>query len=198
MSTRNKPDFYALRAKREGYPARSVYKLEEIQQKYRIISPGMKVLDIGASPGSWSLFVLKRLKGAGHLVAVDLESLQLKKSHRNFTFFQGDVFSQEIVNKLQQFAPFNCIISDAAPGTTGNRTIDTGRSYSLVEEIITMAKGLLAEGGNLVVKVFQGGDESQLMDLMRRDFAMVKGLKPKACRKESFETYYVGLQKGME
>jgi 23S rRNA (uridine2552-2'-O)-methyltransferase len=131
-------------------------------------------------------------------VAVDLQSLQLKKSHRNFTFFQGDVFSREIVDKLQQFAPFNCIISDAAPGTTGNRTIDTERSYNLVEEIITMAKGLLTEGGNLVVKVFQGGDESQLMDLMRKDFAMVKGLKPKACRKESFETYYVGLRKGME
>jgi len=196
MAKRDKPDFYSLKAQKEGYPARSVYKLEEIQQKINIIKPGNHVLDIGASPGSWSLYVLKVLKGQGKLTAIDLKPLNLKKNPpSNYDFFQGDVFDEANQEKLRAKGPYHVIVSDAAPSTTGNRTIDCGRSYSLNEQILTVGDRLLEPGGNLVIKVFQGGDERELLQRMQQAFEKVKILKPKAVRKISFETYYIGLNK---
>ncbi|MBI9097170.1 MAG: RlmE family RNA methyltransferase, partial [Spirochaetaceae bacterium] len=89
--------------------------------------------------------------------------------------------------------PYDTILSDAAPATTGNRTIDTGRSYSLVERVIGLADPLLKKGGSMVLKIFQGGDEKELLDYMKTIFETVKIFKPKAVRKESFETYFIGI-----
>ncbi len=192
MSKREKPDFYAEKARKEGYPARSVYKLEEINKKFDIIRPGYKIIDVGASPGSWTMYALQKTKGLGLVVGADIKPMELRKSYPNFFFMQGDIFKEETINFLAEKGPYDTILSDAAPATTGNRTIDTGRSYSLVEQIIGLSPSLLKTGGSMVLKIFQGGDEKELFEYMKTIFETVKIFKPKAVRKESFETYFVG------
>ena len=188
---REKPDFYALKAQREGYPARSVYKLQEIQERYRVLRKGQRVLDVGSSPGSWSLFTLKLLAGTGFLVGVDLSPVTLKSFPPNSFFFQGDIFDASTVQTLTEKGPYDVILSDAAPATTGNRTVDTARSFRLVEQVVQLAETLLIPGGSLVAKIFQGGDEKLLVDRLRVRFEQTKILKPQAVRGESFETYLI-------
>jgi len=193
---REKPDFYALKAQKEGYPARSVYKLEEIQQKFSVLKKGGRVMDVGSSPGSWSLYTLKFLKGAGFVCGVDLTPPTLGEFPPNAHFFQGDIFDAKTEAVLTSHGPYDTILSDAAPLTTGNRTVDTGRSYNLCERVILLSEGpLLKHQGNLVIKIFQGGDEKALGDMMRKIFTTVKALRPAAVRKESFETYFIGMGK---
>lgn len=193
-----KPDHYTLRAHKEGYPARSVYKLDEIQKKFRVLKPGMKVLDIGAAPGSWSLFILKTLKGDGNLLAVDLSPLDTASfahAGANFSFIQGDAFSPENLARFHEAGPFDLIVSDAAPATTGNRTVDTARSSALVEGVMDLAERLLGTGGNCVIKIFQGGDEGKFLRWMKNLFSEARAFKPEACRKNSFETYLIGVSR---
>ncbi len=195
---REKPDFYAQKAQKEGYPARSVYKLEEIQNKFRVFRPGNRVLDVGASPGSWSMYADRLLGGSGTIVAVDLNPLNMGgKPFRNaLRFFRGDIFSEEIRAAIAPFSPFSVIMSDAAPSTSGNSLVDARKSFDLVSRVITLSDDLLTDGGNMVVKIFQGGDERVLFEEMRKRFGRVKTFKPEASRKISFETYFIGLGKG--
>ncbi|MBN2627120.1 MAG: RlmE family RNA methyltransferase [Spirochaetales bacterium] len=193
--SRAKPDFYTQKAKKEGYPARSVYKLEEIDSKFQLIKPGLRVLDVGASPGSWSLYVIRKLQGKGLLAGVDLKPLNLNKKYPNFAFFQGDIFSDEAGSFLRERGPYDLLLSDAAPNTSGNRLVDTRKSYDLVELVIGLAEDQLGLGGSMVVKVFQGGDEEELFEKMGTIFNRVKRFKPKAVRSESFEIYFVGLDR---
>jgi 23S rRNA (uridine2552-2'-O)-methyltransferase len=193
---REKPDFYALKAQKEGYPARSVYKLEEIHQKLSVLKKGARILDVGSSPGSWSLYALKFLKGSGFVVGVDLNPVTLKVFPPNSFFFQGDIFEPKTEAILGERGPYDVILSDAAPLTTGNRLVDTGRSFRLCERVLELASSsMLTHQGTLVMKVFQGGDEKQLADRMRETFTQVKTLRPQAVRRESFETYLIGLGK---
>ena len=162
-SRRDKADSYTQRAHREGYPARSVYKLEEINATHHLIKPGDRVLDVGAAPGSWTLYVHRQLiKGKG---------------------------------KIVEEGPYECIISDAAPMTTGNRTVDTSRSEYLAEQVVLLASEQLAPHGNLVLKIFQGGGQDGVLRTMRSMFAKAKAFKPKACRDDSFEIYLIGIDK---
>lgn len=195
MGRRDKLDHYSLKAKKEGYPARSVYKLEEIQNKFKIMKPGDKIIDVGASPGSWTMYALKIAQGKGLVVGADLKPLSLNNNYPNLFFMQGDVFKQETVDFLCEKGPFDVVLSDAAPNTTGNRLVDTSRSFDLVKEIIELAASILKTGGNSVVKVFQGEDNKILIDRMRDIFTDVKTFKPKSVRSESFETYFIGLNK---
>lgn len=190
-----KPDYWTKKAKKEGYHARSVYKLEEIQQKYGIVKPGAKVLDVGAAPGSWSQYVLKQLKGSGLLAAIDLSPVVIPNAPGNFHFIQGDIYDQSNIDALEALGPFDAVLSDAAPATTGNRIVDTARSSGLVEHVLYLCGRLLVPGGNLVVKLFQGGDEQELLKQVRGMFASARVLKPKATRDSSFETYLIGTGK---
>ncbi|MFP4364803.1 MAG: RlmE family RNA methyltransferase [Spirochaetia bacterium] len=192
---RNKPDHYTDKAKKEGYPARSVYKLDEIQNKQQIFRKGQTILDLGAAPGSWSLYIARKTQCKCRIIAVDLKKLNLNKTHSCLHFHQGDFLSSEIQAQLKEQGPFDAVISDAAPATTGNRMVDTGRSFSLAEEVISIAEELLKPGGNFVCKVFQGGHEKELMDRLRLGYKKVKAIKPKACRKDSFETFLIALDK---
>lgn len=195
-SRRDKADSYTLRARREGYPARSVYKLEEINKTHKLIKPGDTVLDVGAAPGSWTLFTHRELlKGKGRIVAVDLNPLNLDPVPPTVTAFVGDAFSKEIRAKLVENGPYDTIISDAAPMTTGNRTVDTTRSEWLAEQVVYLAEEQLRVGGNLVIKIFQGGGQEEVLKTMRGIFAKAKAFKPKACRDDSFEIYLIGLEK---
>ena len=195
-SRRDKADSYTLRARREGYPARSVYKLEEINKTHKLIKPGDTVLDVGAAPGSWTLFTHRELlKGKGRIVAVDLNPLNLDPVPPTVTAFVGDAFSREIRAKLVENGPYDTIISDAAPMTTGNRTVDTTRSEWLAEQVVYLAQEQLRAGGNLVIKIFQGGGQEEVLKTMRGIFTKAKAFKPKACRDDSFEIYLIGLEK---
>jgi 23S rRNA (uridine2552-2'-O)-methyltransferase len=193
---RDKADFYTKKAHKEGYPARSVYKLEEIQDSNRIIKPGDNILDVGAAPGSWTLYTHKELiKGQGTIIAVDLNPLNLNPIPPTVTFFQGDAFSKEIRDKLIENGPYDTILSDAAPMTMGNRTVDTARSENLAEQVLYLSLEHLKTHGNLVIKIFQGGGQQEILNQMRSLFTKAKTAKPKACRSDSFETYLIGLDK---
>ena len=194
-SSYEKPDFWSQKAKTEGYPARSVYKLAEIDEKFHLLKAGGRFLDIGAAPGSWSLWILRRLGGKGFLAAVDLQGLgpELAQapSFGNFRFIRGDLYAEEVRSELIGLGPYDGVFSDAAPSTTGNRIVDQGASEAIVESVLAWSYDCLAPGGSLVAKIFQGGAERSLMDGLRQRFAAVRGFKPKACRAESFETYLV-------
>lgn len=190
---RSTPDHYTQRAKKEGYPARSVYKLEELNNKFRLFGNDGKILDIGAAPGSWSMYCLKKMGKKGFLAAIDLKDLTINKNDPRLFFIQGDFFDEKNLEALLEKGPYRTVISDAAPATTGNRTVDAGRSFSLAAGIIDIADKMLEPGGNLAIKIFQGGDEKELVGMLSGSFRQAKIFKPKACRKESFETYIVGL-----
>lgn len=191
----NKPDYWSQKAFREGYPARSVYKLEEIDQKFGMLKKGYTVLDLGAAPGSWTTWLLRNLNETGKVVSCDLNPLSKSVKGNNLVFFQGDLLCEEIRNKITAEGPYDLVVCDAAPLTTGNRTIDTLRSKSLVEMAIWYADAMLKPGGNFCVKIFQNGDQQKLLMKMREIFTQAKGFKPEACRQVSFETYLIGLGK---
>ncbi len=190
-SSYEKPDFWAQKARKEGYPARSVYKLQEIDRKFGLVKKGSRVLDIGAAPGSWSLWVLKRLAGSGFLAAVDLQALAITPSDAAFHFVRGDLYDETIRAELASKGPYDLVMSDAAPATTGQRLVDQSQSEAIVEAVIDYAETLLAPGGALVAKIFQGGAEAALLKRLRSRFSAARGFKPQACRTESFEIYLV-------
>lgn len=193
---RDKPDFFTKKAHKAGYPARSIYKLEEIQERHNIIKQGDNVLDVGAAPGSWTLYTNNELlKGKGSIVAVDLNPLNLSPIPSTVTFFQGDAFSNDIRAKLVELGPYDTIISDAAPMTMGTRSVDTARSEWLAENVLYLAKEHLKPHGNLVIKIFQGGGQQEILKEMRTIFTKAKTTKPKACRSDSFEIFLLGLDK---
>ncbi len=196
VSRRDKADFFTKKAHSEGYPARSVYKLEEINSTHRIIKPGDCVLDVGAAPGSWTLYTHRELiKGKGKIVSCDLNPLSLDPVPPTVTEITGDAFSKEIRAKLVDEGPYDAIISDAAPMTTGNRIVDTSRSEYLAEQVVMLAEEQLKTHGNLVIKIFQGGGEQEVLKRMRAIFKKAKAFKPKASRDDSFEIFLIGLDK---
>ena len=184
-------DHYTRRALSEGYPARSVYKLEEIDSRFRVIKKGARVLDIGASPGSFSMYALNVAGSKGSVVAVDIKPDMPALPADRFTFLQGDAFSDSIVSRIRELGPFDAVLCDAAPSTTGNRIVDTARSNNLAEQAVHLGFDVLTSGGSLVIKVFQSGDERELLDLMTQSFDTARIVKPKASRKESFEVFLV-------
>jgi 23S rRNA (uridine2552-2'-O)-methyltransferase len=187
-------DHWTQKAKKEGYPARSVYKLREIQEKFGPLPREGRILDLGASPGSWSLYVLRTGGGRRSVAAIDLAPLTIG-TPENLVFFQGDMLSPEAAAFLAAHAPYDALISDAAPATSGNRAIDTARSEALVEQAIDFARRYLKPGGSCVAKIFQGGGQQKILADMKKIFASVKAFKPKATRSESFEIYLIGQNK---
>jgi len=206
MADYKKIDYWQQKARKEGYPARSVYKLKEIDEKFALFKPvrgggsggKMRILDIGAAPGSWSLYVLRSIGARCFLAAADLSPLSREFDKglfdgENFFFTQGDITTAQVREALFEKGPYSTIISDAAPSTTGNHTVDAARSLGLAEEVINYAENILAAGGSLALKVFQGGDSAALLKRMKLLFETAKSFKPQACRGESVETYYIGL-----
>ncbi|MCL2411192.1 MAG: RlmE family RNA methyltransferase [Treponema sp.] len=198
MADYKKPDHWQQKARKEGYPARSVYKLIEINEKFNIFkAPNNRVLDIGAAPGSWSLWVLRKMasKGSGFLTAVDLSPLSDELFSGNLNFIQGDITAEDVRQAVLSGGPYGVIISDAAPKTTGNHMVDSARSVELVEAVLSYVKDALAAGGNLAVKVFQGSGSDAVLKHMKTLFTAAKSFKPQACRGESVETYFIGIGK---
>jgi 23S rRNA (uridine2552-2'-O)-methyltransferase len=199
MANYKKPDHWQLKARKEGYPARSVYKLKEMDEKFGLIKPHFRILDLGAAPGSWSLYALRKMPGA-FLVSADLSPLSREFDsglfdNENFYFIQSDITAPLVRDAIVSRGPYNLIISDAAPATTGNRLIDTSRSLELAEAAAFYAETALVCGGSLVIKVFQGGETQELLKRLSGLFKTAKSYKPQACRGDSFETYYLGIGK---
>jgi 23S rRNA (uridine2552-2'-O)-methyltransferase len=186
-------DHYGRLAKRQGYPARSVFKLQEIQERFRLLRPGNRVLDIGAAPGSWSRFCLER-EGC-RVVAVDLLEVSLGPRHGEdaFHFVRGSIFDPAVTELLAAQGPYNVVLSDAAPATSGASLVDTEASLALARRVLEIARGCLRPGGSLVVKVFQSGEEADLLRRMKNLFARARAFKPGASRSESRETYLLGF-----
>ena len=211
MADYKKPDYWQIKARQEGYPARSVYKLKEMDEKFGLLknsrNAGFRVLDVGAAPGSWSLYVLRKINSCGghfsaksFLAAVDLAPLSREFDKGlfdgdNFFFIQGDFTEAAILENICSKGPYLLIISDAAPATTGSHTVDAARSHELAEAVIGCAEKALAPGGSLLIKVFQGSDTAPLLKRFKTLFTAAKSFKPKACRSESFETYFIGQGK---
>lgn len=187
-------DYYFLKAKQENYPARSVYKLKEIAKRFPVFKPGMRVLDLGAAPGSWSLGAAELIGPKGSVLGADIQDTDTSFPG-TVTFMREDVFnrSEAFVAELAARAPFHVVMSDMAPRTTGHRGTDQARSAALCEEALDVARRYLISGGSFIVKVFMGPDVKALQEAMRQSFAAVKSFKPKSSRSESIETFYIGL-----
>jgi 23S rRNA (uridine2552-2'-O)-methyltransferase len=190
---KGQPDFYWRKSKSEGYPSRSVYKLQEMREKFRLVGPGGRVLDIGASPGSWSMYLLDLVGEGGSVTGVDLNPPHAKLlSRKGFRFIQGDFFAEGVLQKIAETAPYTAVLSDAAPSTSGNRMTDTARSLEIGLHVLAIGTRVLSPGGNFAVKVFQGGEEREIAERMKALFAFVRAFKPKASRQDSMEIYFVG------
>jgi 23S rRNA (uridine2552-2'-O)-methyltransferase len=184
-------DRYFRQAKAEGYRARSAYKLQEINNKYRVIRSGDRVLDIGAAPGSWSQVTRELVGDRGLVVAVDLQAIQALPG---VTIIKGDIREAAVRAQIEEAAGadlFNTVISDIAPSTTGVQVTDHARSIELSLFALTIALQLLRKGGNFVTKVFGGEDFDMLLALTKRYFRRVAAFDPDATRKESKETFIV-------
>lgn len=187
-------DHYFRKAKAENYPARSIYKLLELDAKFRVLARGMRVLDLGAAPGSWTLGASRKVGGEGAVIACDLKPVEIALP-QNVQFFQKDVFAEDFLPFLASFPPFNAVISDMAPSTCGNKFTDQARSARLVEAALEIAQERLLPGGHFVAKIFMGPDLSSLQQQIRQIFKTVKTFKPNSSRAESFETFLVGLER---
>ena len=189
-------DYYFKKAKKENYPARSVYKLEEAQKKYRFLQTGNGVLDLGCQPGSWSIYAARIVGPAGLVVGVDLQEgkkISIAKA-AEIIWFCDDIMADYIVEKIQKIRKdFRTILSDIAPRTSGNKWVDQQQSLNLARRVLDLAGELLESGGNIYVKVFEGEDFREFVDSVRKSFKTVKIVKPKSSRNESPEVFVLGI-----
>jgi 23S rRNA (uridine2552-2'-O)-methyltransferase len=188
-----KPDRFTRAAKDAGYPARSVFKLEEIDRRTRLFRGGMRVLDLGATPGSWALYAAKKIGPSGRLLAVDLEPLGATLPPWA-EFIQGDALSLEN-EALGRFAPYDAVLSDMAPRTTGNRVTDQARSFELFMRALAVAATLGAPGSSFVGKIFMSDDLPQARTELRKHYATERLIRPEGTRSVSTELFVVGLGK---
>jgi 23S rRNA (uridine2552-2'-O)-methyltransferase len=189
--TFNPKDRFFHKAKKEGFLARSAYKLDEVQKKYRLIKPGDFVVDLGAAPGAWSQVAQKVVGSGGRVVGLDLKPVEF--SAPNAAFYQMDVFNLD--NAIFDGREVNVLLSDMAPNTTGIRSVDQARSEELCREVLKVADAHLKPGGHLMMKLFEGGESEEIVRGVRSRFSDVKRIKPEAVRKGSFETYLIGFRK---
>ena len=188
---RQERDPYVQRARKEGWRSRAVYKLEQIDQKERLLRPDMVCVDLGSAPGSWSQYVSKMLKGRARIIAIDLLEMD---SLPDVEFIQGDFQDEVAYGQLLELvgeASADLVMSDMAPNISGSKAVDQPRSMYLVELALDTARRLLKPKGNFVCKVFQGEGFDALVVDARRSFKRVRVMKPKASRPGSREVYLV-------
>jgi 23S rRNA (uridine2552-2'-O)-methyltransferase len=186
-----RPDHFTREAKKAGYPARSVFKLEEIDQRVHLLRAGMRILDLGAAPGSWSLYAAKQIGASGKLLAVDLSPLDASLPP-HATFLQGDALSLED-GQVALFAPYDVVLSDMAPRTTGARSVDQARSYELFMRALAVAASLVRPGGSFVGKLFMSEELRTARTTLKSLFDEERLIRPEGTRSESTELFVVGL-----
>ena len=182
-------DEYVKRAQREGFRSRAVYKLEEIQQKDRILRPGMTVVDLGAAPGGWSQYAGRLLKEKGQIIALDILPMDALPG---VEFIQGDFREEEVFDSLMGIlgdTRVDLVMSDMAPNISGMEAVDQPRGMYLAELAVDFAARTLDKGGDLLFKVFQGEGFDALIKDLRTQYRKVLIRKPKASRPRSREVY---------
>ena len=187
-------DHYTRKAKQERFPARSVYKLQEIQRRYRLIRKGDTLLDLGCYPGSWLLYAAELAGKTGKVVGIDLKpvTIELPKNVRVLT---GDIFALDETLSEAAGRDFNGVISDMAPATTGIKHVDSARSHALCEAALSAASTVLAPGGFFVCKIFQGAEFKAFTETVAARFREHTIFKPKSSRKASKEIYVIAKDK---
>jgi 23S rRNA (uridine2552-2'-O)-methyltransferase len=189
--TRNSwEDHLTRRARAENYPARSVYKLEEIQKKFRIMKKNDRVLDLGCAPGSWLLYAAKQVGENGHVTGIDLKEIKIALPE-NITALKDNILKPENTSFLDMKNRFNVILSDMAPATTGRKDVDALRSFELCNMALKVTDISLAPGGHFVCKIFQGSEFNEFQKKVRSVFKECRIFKPNSCRKQSKEIYII-------
>jgi 23S rRNA (uridine2552-2'-O)-methyltransferase len=183
-------DRFHQQAKREGFLARAVYKLEELDGKVGLFAPGQRVLDLGCAPGSWLQYARGKVGERGVLVGLD--RAPLRSAVAGARIVVGDVMTIDAATLRGDVSAFDVVLSDMAPDTSGVRSLDQARSEALFERAFELAIELLAPGGAFVGKLFQGPDFKRLVDAVRARFTVAKTVKPASSRQISIEQYMVG------
>jgi len=187
-------DHYTRQAKREHFPARSVYKLKEIQRRFGLIKPGDRVLDLGCSPGSWLLYAAELTGPGGQITGIDIQPVGVPVP-KHVRVLAGDVLSADAPLFETLGIDFDVILSDMAPSTTGIKSADSARSYELCLAALRIAERHLRKGGTLLCKIFQGEEFKRFQLQIQNLFQNHKIFKPQSSRKASREIYIIGTGK---
>lgn len=184
-------DSRTKQARSEGYPARSVFKLKEIDSRVQLIRPGQRVLDLGAAPGSWSLYASERVGVAGRVIAIDLQPI-LQQFGPNVTVLQGDALTvgSEV---LELAAPYDVVLSDMAPKTSGSKVRDQALSFELFMRALEVAKAYGKPGSNFTGKLFMSADFQAAKLALVRAFETTRVIRPEGTRQQSSEVFLVGM-----
>ena len=183
-------DHLTRRAKSENYPARSVYKLQEMQEKFKIIRKNDKVLDLGCAPGSWMLYAAGEVKESGRVLGIDLKKVDIDLPC-NVSAVQDDILNLNNPSFLEEINKFSVILSDMAPATTGRKDVDALRSFELCRMALKVAEDFLMPDGRFVCKIFQGSDFNSFQKNVKSKFKSCRIFKPESCRKQSREIYII-------
>jgi len=194
MKNKTWEDHFSRKAKKENFPARSVYKLQEIQKKFQIIKKGDIILDLGCSPGSWLVYAADMVGPKGIVVGMDLKPVEISVLP-NVKVFTDDVEKNGVDLLRSLELQYNIIVSDMAPATTGRKDIDSYRSFELCRVALEIAETFLLPGGCFVCKIFQGPEFKEFSDTVKNIFKDQKTFKPQSSRKASKEIYVVGIGK---
>lgn len=182
-------DRFHQKAKQQGFLARAVYKLEEIDEKFDVFAPGQRVLDLGCAPGSWLQYARGKVGPSGQLVGLDRG---FRGDVAGARIAIGDVMTIDVAELKGDLSGFDVVLSDMAPDTSGIRSLDQARSETLFERALEIASEVLAPGGNFVGKLFMGADFKALVDAVRSRFVVAKTMKPVSSRQISIEQYVIG------
>ena len=187
-------DHYFNKAKKENYLARSIYKLEEIDKKYKVLNKNDNVLDLGYHPGSWIQYTSQKVLPKGKVVGIDIKEVNKKvETISNVTVFQKDINDVQSLQELGVTDKFDVVVSDMAPNTTGIRSVDQDRSLNLVEMVFYHLPSFLKKNGNMVIKVFDGHEAQQYLKTQKGRFQKFHYLKPKSTRSVSKEFFVIGI-----
>lgn len=186
-------DHYYEKAKKENFYARSIYKLEEIDQKFKVIEKGNSILDLGYFPGSWIQYTSPKVGEEGSVVGVDIKEVNKKLLNiKNITLFCKDAFSITDITELGVEDMFDVVLSDMAPNTTGIKSVDQDRSLNLIETVFYLLPTFLKKDGNMVIKVFDSQKAQQYLKGQKKLFTKLEFLKPKSTRSVSKEFFVIG------
>lgn len=185
-------DHYTRLARKEGFAARSVYKLKEIQEKFSIIKKGNRILDLGCAPGSWMQYAAALIGSHGRVWGIDLKAVAISLPS-NASCLVGDIYDLPKAFLDEVGSGLDLVMSDMAPDTMGVKNVDALRSLALSEAALATACTLLKNGGNFICKVFQGEGFDSFVSEVRRSFATQRLFKPQSCRKQSREIYVIGM-----
>ncbi len=186
---KQKRDIYVRQSKLEGYRSRAVYKLQEIQTKFKVINNGMSIVDLGAAPGSWSEFISRKFKNI-KLVAIDLKELD---KIENVTHIKGDFTDETTQKKIENNfdEKINLVVSDMAVNTTGNKNVDSLVTGELSIEAMNFSLKILKKNGIFVSKIFMGSSFNEIVDIAKKNFKEFHVYKPPSSRKESKENFII-------